>query len=61
MALSLNGKFSKAYPRFAKSYLSLGEYDRAIESYEKAVQAAPTDTELIKDEKICRVVSLNLF
>ncbi len=56
MALSLNGKFSKGYARLAKSYLALGEYLRALEAYEKAVEVAPTDKELDTDYKICKVL-----
>ena len=52
----MNGKFSKGYARLAKSYTALGDYERALEAHEKASQAAPTDTELIKEQKTCRVV-----
>lgn len=56
MALSLNGKFSKGYARLAKSYLALGNYERARELYEKAMEVAPTDKQLVAESKQCAVV-----
>ena len=56
MALSLNGKYSKAYGRLAKSYMALGDYDRSIEAYVKATEVSPTDAELMKEYKLCKMV-----
>jgi len=56
IALALNGKFSKGYARLAKSYLGLGDYERAHELYEKAMEVAPTDKQLLEDSKRCSVV-----
>ncbi|MDR3737134.1 MAG: tetratricopeptide repeat protein [Acidobacteriaceae bacterium] len=53
----MNGKFSKGYSRLAKSYMALGNYDRALEAYDKATQVAPTDTDLLRDSKVCKIVS----
>jgi tetratricopeptide (TPR) repeat protein len=61
IALALNGKFSKGYARLAKSYLALGNYQRARESYEKAMEVAPTDKQLVEDSKRCNVVFYHLY
>ena len=55
-ALTLNGKFSKGYSRLAKSYLALGNFNRAYESYEKAMEVAPTDKDLLAESKRCKLV-----
>ena len=55
-ALEKNGKFSKAYGRLAKSYMALGDLSRALENYEKAVEAAPTDREVLDEQKECKQV-----
>lgn len=61
MALSLNGKFSKGYARLARSYLALGNYQRAHESYEKAMEVTPTDKELVEESKRSKVVLIVLY
>jgi len=61
MALSLNGKFSKSYARLATSYKNLGDYANALQAYDKAIQAAPTDKDLAQDEKVCRIVFFILY
>lgn len=57
MALSLNGKFSKAYSRMGKSYMAIGKYTRALEAYKKALEAAPGNQELISEEANCCAVT----
>jgi cytochrome c-type biogenesis protein CcmH/NrfG len=60
MALSLNGKFSKAYSRMAKSYMAIGKYTRALDAYKKALEVTPGNQELISEEANCRAVTLIL-
>ena len=55
-ALQINGTFSKAFNKLAKSYLAMGQLDRATENFEKAADAAPSDEDLLKTRKACKKV-----
>ena len=54
--LAQNPEYSKAYPRLAKSYLALGDLERALEAYKKATDVAPTDRELLTEFNQCKQV-----
>jgi tetratricopeptide (TPR) repeat protein len=56
-ALNLNSKYVKGYGRLAKSYMALGNYQRAIEAFEKAIECAPADLDLQKEQKTCKLVN----
>ncbi len=59
-ALAQNPQYTKAYARLAKSYLALGDLERALEAYAKAMEVAPTDRELLTERQLCKQVQQRL-
>ena len=41
--------------------MALGDYNRSIEAYVKATEVSPTDSELMKEFKLCKMVYWPLF
>lgn len=41
--------------------MAIGNYNKASEAYEKALDCAPTDIEIIKENKLCKLVFLCIF
>ena len=41
--------------------MALGEYDRAAETFVKAMEVAPTDADLLNESKLCRMVPITVL
>jgi len=54
----LNPKYAKVFSRLAKSHVALGAYENALIWYEKAMEAAPTDSGIIGEAGVCQAVNL---